>query len=192
MNSCKPFFFPLLLLILTSCQSSRSVQDTPPAQGSAEDSAQTHEFIEPVSSGARWSAALEASDDPRTVYVLDQNTDWVYAIGGDARVTIERLEWLDDDELEIHGGGYSVILHILPPEPDTAGEAPRFVVMPPGIRDADEAGASAQGRSSTTYGPAPSGGTGGGSLTLGTIYTMKDRLKRESYQQRGPRVPSNN
>jgi hypothetical protein len=180
----------LLLLALAGCQTRSHVRDSTLSSERGEEATQTREHIDAVDSGGRWVAALEASDDPRRVYVLDQDTDWVYEVGGDARVTIERLEWLEEDALEIHGGGYSVVLRILPPEPDNEYGSPRFVVMRPERYDAAESDGSPQGSSITTYGPATS--SGGGSLTLGSIHTMKDRLKRESYQRRGPRAPQNN
>jgi hypothetical protein len=153
---------------------------------------ETFGFSQSVHSGGRWVAALEASDDPRKVYVLDQETDWVYEIGGDARVTLERLEWLEKDALEIHGGGDSVVLQILPREPDTTDASPRFQVLTSELYRAVKASESPQGESFTTHEPAPGNSTVGGSLTVGSIHTMKDRLKRESYQRRGPRVPRNN
>lgn len=192
MNACKPLTLALLLLALAGHQTSGSARDSTPPPESAEDAAPLREYANPVAGGGRWAAALEASDDPRTVYVLDQETDWVYEIGGDARVTLERLEWLEKDALEIHGAGDSLVLQILPPEPDTTDASPRFQIMTSEIYRAVNASGFPQGESFTTYGPAPGNSTVGGSLTVGSIHTMKDRLKRESYQRRGSRVPRNN
>ena len=190
MKSFSLITIALLLLAVAGCQTRSDIRDPTLSSEGDDGATQTREYIDPVDSGGRWVAALEASEDPRMVYVLDQDTDWVYEVGGDARVTIERLEWLEEDALAIHGGGYSVVLRILPPEPDNEEGSPRFVVMRPESYDVAESFGSPQGSSFTTYGPATS--SGGGSLTVGSIHTMKDRLKRESYQRRGPRVPQNN
>ncbi len=159
-------------LWLTGCQT-ENVRHDDSGQAAEGSSADIREFKDATAGGGRWSAALEASDDPRTVYLLDQHTDWVYEIGGDAPVTIERLEWLEEDQLAIHGGDSTLLLQILPPEPNTNEGHPRFVVRPAEIRFT-----TSQGR--------------GASLTEGSIYTMKNRLKRESYRRRGPRIPANN
>lgn len=170
------------VLLLVGCQASDVREDglTPANDGVPGES---NEFIEGISSGGRWIAALEDSDDPRAVLIKDVETDAEYEIGGDAQVTLERLVWLDEDELEIHGGGDSLILRILPPEPDIQGNPPRFAVLPPEFRSPPRAS------SFQTFDNAAAGGAGNGSLTLGNIQYMKQRLKRDSRISRGPRVP---
>ncbi len=175
-------FATLFAMVLGGCQSS-DIREEASAPATGEVSGENPEFIMGIPSGGRWIAALEASEDPRAVIIKDLETDAEYEIGGDAQVTLERLEWLDEDELEIHGGGDSLILHILPPEPDIEGNPPRFAVLPPEFRSTSQASGF------QTFGPAAAGTGSNGSLTLGSIQYMKQRLKQDSRVQRGPRVP---
>ncbi len=171
-----------LFVLLAGCQSNEVRQEaSAPAIG--EVTGENRDFIEGIPSGGRWVAALESVDDPRAVHIIDRETDWVYEIGGDAPVTLERLEWLDEDILEIHGGGDSLILYILPPESNNDGESPRFEILPSEFRSKSQASGF------HTFGPTGADGGNNGSLTLGSIQYTKQRLKRDSRVHRGPRIP---
>lgn len=175
-------FSTLACFLIIGCQST-DVKEPDPGTANPPLSSEDGNWVDGIASEGRWVAGLEASDDPRMVFLLDRETNWVYEIGGDARVTLERLAWRTENQLEIFGGGNSVVVHILPPE-TPAENAPRFLVLPAEIETTPNTSGFVD------RGPASSAASGG-SLTVDSIYTMKNRLKLESYQRRGPRVPNN-
>lgn len=138
----------------------------------------TPDFLAGSSSGGRWMAALEAGDDPRTVLLEDLETGRIHLITG-AEVTLVKIEWRSENELEIYGGGDSLVIEILPPDPDSESDAPRFRtwgVLPKNAPTA-RSGSGARTLDNVNY--------------LDSVNYMKERLKGESYQRRGPRIPRN-